>query len=213
MGVSGSAATGFVFTPPANFSGAVSLTYTVTRGGCTATATRRISVAVPPTLQASWQPVACPETRLAPLTLRFAVASSSGSAAPSVVWDFGDGSQSTEISPTHTYATPGLYQPRVLVRYNQDRCDITVNAPPVEVKARNIPNIITPNGDGQNQTFKIGPDCVPRLQVFSRWGQNVFESAAYHDEWNAHGQPAGVYYYLLSYPDGHRLKGWVEVVR
>ncbi|ALW84565.1 hypothetical protein AUC43_05375 [Hymenobacter sedentarius] len=211
--VSGSAATGFVFTPSANLSGSVSLTYAVTRGGCTATATRRISVAVPPVLLASWQPVACPETRLAPLTLRFAVASSSGSTAPSVVWDFGDGSKSSEVSPTHTYATPGLYQPRVLVRYNQDRCDITATAPPVEVKARNIPNIITPNGDSQNQTFKIGPDCVPRLQVFSRWGQSVFESATYHDEWDAQGQPAGVYYYLLTYPDGHRLKGWVEVVR
>jgi len=49
--------------------------------------------------------------------------------------------------------------------------------------------------------------------VFSRWGQQVFESAAYHDEWNAAGLPDGVYYYLLTYADGHRVKGWVEVVR
>jgi hypothetical protein len=213
-GVSGSVATGFVFTPPATFSGAVALTYTVTSGACTATAIRRVSVALPPLLSAFWAPVACPETRLAPLTVRFTLASSSNSVPPPpLVWDFGDGSQSTEANPTHTYATPGTYQPRVRMRHNQNRCEVEAVASAVVVQQRNIPNIITPNGDSQNQTFKIGPDCAPRLQVFSRWGQNVFESAAYHDEWSAEGQPAGVYYYLLSYPDGHRLKGWVEVVR
>ena len=41
----------------------------------------------------------------------------------------------------------------------------------------------------------------------------MFESAVYHDEWNADGQPAGVYYYLLTYTNGRRVKGWVEVVR
>jgi gliding motility-associated-like protein len=83
----------------------------------------------------------------------------------------------------------------------------------VEVVKRIVPNIITPNGDKQNETFQLGPDCVARLQVFSRWGQKVFESATYRDEWDAYGQPDGVYYYLLSYADGHRVKGWVEVVR
>jgi hypothetical protein len=107
----------------------------------------------------------------------------------------------------------GRNQPRVRLGYNQNRCDITLAAPLVEVKERKVPNIITPNGDPLNQTFRLGPDCTPRLQVFSRWGQQVFESAAYHDEWAAEGQPNGIYYYLLSYADGHRVKGWVEVVR
>ena len=121
--------------------------------------------------------------------------------------------QSTALNPTHTYAEPGRYQPRVRVRYNADRCETQLSAPPVEVVEHKVPNIITPNGDKQNETFRLGPDCVARLQVFSRWGQQVFESAAYHDEWDANGQPDGVYYYLLTYADGHRVKGWVEVVR
>ncbi|WP_177204643.1 gliding motility-associated C-terminal domain-containing protein [Hymenobacter arizonensis] len=212
-GVSGSAATGFQFTPPAGFSGTASLTYTVTQGACTTTATRRISVATPPLLLAFWDPVACPETRYAPLTARFTSASANNFSQFPRVWDFGDGTQSTEPTPTHTYTTPGTYRPRLLVRYNDNRCEAVANAPLIEVKARIIPNIITPNGDNQNQTFRIGPDCTPRLQVFSRWGQQVFESAAYHDEWDAHGQLPGVYYYLLTYTDGLRIKGWVEVVR
>ena len=214
-GVSGSALTGFVFTPAANFAGSVSVVYSVSNGNCAATATRRISVAPVPPLTASWTPAACPETRLAPLTLRFTVASplTSNFIAQTTVWDFGDGTQSTAVNPTHTYAGPGRYQPRVRVRYNADRCETQLSAPPVEVVEHKVPNIITPNGDKQNETFRLGPDCVARLQVFSRWGQQVFESAAYHDEWDANGQPDGVYYYLLTYADGHRVKGWVEVVR
>ncbi|MGY3088313.1 hypothetical protein ACVWYF_001346 [Hymenobacter sp. UYAg731] len=214
-GVTGSVAAGFVFTLPANFMGTATLTYTVTNVTCSgaSTATRRISVAPVPLVQASWQPVACPESRQVPLTLRFTLVSPANSSAPAVVWEFGDGTQSAEVSPLHTYATPGSYQPRLRLRYNLDRCETTATTPLVEAKERKVPNIITPNGDGQNQTFRLGPDCPPRLQVFSRWGQQVFEAAAYHDDWNADGQPDGSYYFLASYPDGHQLKGWVEVRR
>ena len=213
-GVSGSAATGFVFTPPAGLAAPITLTYAVSVGGCSGTATRRISVAPVPGLSGFWEPVACAETRLAPLMLRFTLASTVNfSPPPAVVWEFGDGSQSTEISPVHTYATPGTYQPRVRLGYNANRCETQAQLLPVEVQERKVPNIITPNGDDKNQTFRLGPDCPPRLQVFSRWGQQVFEAAAYHDDWNAAGQPAGVYYYLLTYPDGHRVKGWLEVAR
>ena len=214
LGVSGSVATGFVFAPPANFSGTITLTYTVPFAGCGgSSATRRISVAPVPVAQPTWVPLACPETRLAPLTVRFGLGGIAATPGLTVVWDFGDGSQSTEPSPTHTYAVPGRYQPRVRVRRDLIPCETQANAPLVEATERKIPNIITPNGDDQNQTFRIGPDCRPRLQVFSRWGQLVFDSPAYHDEWAAAGHPDGVYYYLLSYPDGHRVKGWVEVVR
>ena len=212
-GVTGSVATGFGFTPPAAFGPASTLTYSLVSAGCPATATRQVSVAPVPGLLLFADPVACAGTRRAPLTMRFVLASTINLSSFSRVWDFGDGTQSTEISPTHTYAVPGRYQPTVRVRYNLNRCEVAVAGPPVEVQARTVPNVITPNGDPLNQTFRLGPDCPPRLQVFSRWGQLVFEAAAYQDNWDAAGQPAGTYYYLLSYPDGVRLKGWVEVVR
>ena len=210
-GVTGSVATGFFFTPPANFVGAA-VTYSTTCSGLV-TAIRNISAAPVPMGQASWQPVACPETRLAPLTLRFTLAGAGNSLLSSLVWEFGDGTQSTETNPVHTYTTPGSYQPRLRLRYNQGHCETTVSLPLAEVRERKTPNIITPNGDGQNQTFQLGPGCAPRLRVFSRWGQQVFEAAAYHDEWDADGQPNGIYYYLATYPDGQQLKGWVEVRR
>ncbi|MBO2012868.1 gliding motility-associated C-terminal domain-containing protein [Hymenobacter negativus] len=214
LGVTGSVATGFTFTPPAGFSGTTTLTYTITSATlCSGNARRQISVAPEPVLQPTWASTNCPEYRLSPLTLRFTLDGTGLPASPTPVWEFGDGTQSSEFNPTHTYTTAGSFTPRVRLRYNTDRCEVQATLPVVEVKTQKVPNIITPNGDGQNQTFQLGPDCYPRLQIFSRWGQQVFESSTYHDNWAADGLPSGVYYYLAVYPDGHRLKGTVEVVR
>jgi hypothetical protein len=212
-GVSGSVASGFVFTPPAGFAGTLTLTYTVGNALCSNTARRLITAVPTPGVSVFREPIACPEARLAPLSLQFRIATTINTSQLNVLWDFGDGSQSTQESPVHTYARVGTYQPSVRLRYNSDQCEVLTTIPPVEVLERRIPNIITPNGDGQNQTFRLGPDCPPRLQIFSRWGRLVFESAAYRDDWSAAGSPDGVYYYLITYPDGHRLKGIVEVVR
>ncbi len=79
-----------------------------------------------------------------------------------------------------------------------------------------IPNIITPNGDPQNQFF--APQGLPAgdwaLLIFNRWGRQVFQQARYDYRWSAAGQPAGPYYYVLhNARSGQRHQGWVEVVR
>ena len=77
-----------------------------------------------------------------------------------------------------------------------------------------LPNIITPNGDHLNDTFRPLVSLEPvTLQVFSRWGQPVFEQANYLGSWNAGSLAAGSYYFRLSTASGESWKGWVEVVR
>ncbi|WP_157887124.1 DUF7948 domain-containing protein [Hymenobacter sp. PAMC 26628] len=211
-GVSGNAATGYVFTPPAGFSGSVALTYAA--GSCSTSAVRRVGVAPVPAVVAGWAPAACPEDRQVPLRVQFNLgAATNGAAVSGTVWDFGDGTQSTDASPAHTYAAAGRYQPTLRLRYNNGRCETTAALAPVEATDAPLPNIITPNGDGLNQTFRLPASCAPRIQIFSRWGQPVFEAVAYQNDWAAEGQPAGTYYYLLHYPDGHRVKGWLQVVK
>ena len=68
-----------------------------------------------------------------------------------------------------------------------------------------VPNIITPNGDGKNELFKV--PCVDndflnnRLKIFNRWGDEVYQAAPYKNDWGGtfKGQPlpAGTYFYLL----------------
>ncbi|GAA4496143.1 hypothetical protein GCM10023172_08860 [Hymenobacter ginsengisoli] len=209
-GVSGNTTAGFFFTPPVGFAGTAALSYTVASGGCTATTTRRVAVVPMPSLRPSWVPLACAEDRQVPLIVRFTDAG--GNAA--TTWDFGDGSPTaTGAVVQHTYQQAGHYQPRVRLRYLNTQCETTAPLASIEVINQAIPNIITPNGDKQNQYFELPPSCAPQLQLFTRWGQRVYETAVYHNDWDATGHPAGMYYYLLTYPDGRHVKGWLEVVK
>jgi len=85
----------------------VSLTVTTAIGGNTKTQSQYITVGTPGGPSALFS--ASPTSGLAPLTVQFADASTPG-AMPflSWAWNFGDGSVSTQQSPTHTYA-PGTY--------------------------------------------------------------------------------------------------------
>ncbi|WP_082685098.1 gliding motility-associated C-terminal domain-containing protein [Hymenobacter sedentarius] len=80
-------------------------------------------------------------------------------------------------------------------------------------------NVITPNRDGQNDEFRL-PDLPPNfcdaqfasIRIFSRWGQQVFESQDREFRWPGQGN-GGLYYYFVSYTDGRRYRGWLEVIR
>jgi gliding motility-associated-like protein len=85
-----------------------------------------------------------------------------------------------------------------------------------------FPNMITPNEDGQNDVWvldnlnSIYPDCVVR--IFNRWGNIVFESEGYLDNWDGTHKgerlPMGTYYYTIDLNDaeGSVLKGYVSIV-
>jgi len=63
-----------------------------------------------------------------------------------------------------------------------------------------IPNIITPNGDGSNDKFVIdGLEFFPNTQViiYNRWGKKVFESLNYQNDWGNSSISDGVYYYVV----------------
>ena len=80
------------------------------------------------------------------------------------------------------------------------------------------PNVITPNGDARND-FLIMPDLpvdfcgrsFAGIKIYSRWGQLVYQSPDRTFRWGGAGT-AGNYYYLVSYTDGRKFKGWVEVI-
>ncbi|HNW89867.1 MAG TPA: gliding motility-associated C-terminal domain-containing protein [Bacteroidales bacterium] len=66
-------------------------------------------------------------------------------------------------------------------------------------------NIITPNGDGQNDKFKVkGLENFPgsNMKIYNRWGKKVFESNNYGEDdntlWDGGKDADGVYYYVLT---------------
>jgi gliding motility-associated-like protein len=74
-----------------------------------------------------------------------------------------------------------------------------------------IPNAFSPNGNGVNETF--GPkgryfdDKTFKMQIFSRWGELVFETEDFFEQWdgrNKNGgkmQPIGVYAWVIEVVD------------
>ncbi|EKB47550.1 hypothetical protein B879_03850 [Cecembia lonarensis LW9] len=83
-----------------------------------------------------------------------------------------------------------------------------------------IPNVITPDGDGKNDTFEIkglNKFVSNEIVIFNRYGDHVFERKNYENDWNAPGQVAGTYFYVLVGVDAqgrtHEFKGWIQVIK
>jgi gliding motility-associated-like protein len=84
-----------------------------------------------------------------------------------------------------------------------------------------LPNVFTPNGDGINDTFTIQgilPDKW-QMQIFNRWGKQVFYSEGYQNNWTGNDQSGkeaqtGLYYYTLKDKASERqYKGFVQVLK
>jgi gliding motility-associated-like protein len=128
-----------------------------------------------------------------------------------ISWDFGDGSSSSEASPTHTYTRKGRYTVTLVVLDNAG-CLIT-QSKTLDILDFfiEIPNVFTPNGDQLNDTFfpKFRYITNLQLQVMNKWGEFIYRSRRLDDAgWDGSvaGQkaPEGVYVYKLSFqvPDG-----------
>ncbi len=67
-----------------------------------------------------------------------------------------------------------------------------------------LPNIITPNGDGINDFFIID-DAYSQLGntiiIINRWGNRMFDASPYLNDWGGEGVSDGVYFYMY-YPNG-----------
>lgn len=84
-----------------------------------------------------------------------------------------------------------------------------------------VPNVITPNGDGKNDVFRInGLELHPNntLSIFNRWGNEVYRSnGSYKNDWNGNGLNEGTYYYVLRIKekDGSERSttGWITLIK
>ncbi len=119
------------------------------------------------------------------------------------------------LSPaqTTTYTVTGSTSPT--------NCGATSQVTVTVLPHLRVPNAISPNGDGENDTWQIANiDDYPtnHVLIFNRWGNKVFEASNYSpaNEWNGTlgGQPApaGTYYYVISLSEGQSQSGSLTVV-
>ncbi|MEO5585619.1 MAG: PKD domain-containing protein, partial [Flavobacteriales bacterium] len=129
------------------------------------------------------------------------------SGASSWAWQFGDpdGSGSTVASPAFTYPGVGCY-PVSLVVTNAAGCAGSA-ARQLCVSGQDsliVPNVFSPNNDGQNDVFRITGGGLVSLdvQIFNRWGQEMLRIKQVNQAWDGRSPtgdvvPEGTYFYVL----------------
>lgn len=141
-------------------------------------------------------------------------------------WSFGDGTFSSETNPSHSYTMPGTFH----VTLESTSLYGCVDSAGVDVFISNelavyAPTAFTPNYDELNETFKVFADGIDessyKLIIYNRWGEAVFNSIGYENEWNGKFAdkdcPEGVYVWVVKFIDiygnEHVCSGNVTVIR
>ncbi|MDR2223936.1 MAG: choice-of-anchor J domain-containing protein [Flavobacteriaceae bacterium] len=81
-----------------------------------------------------------------------------------------------------------------------------------------IPQGISPNGDGVNDTFDLSAHGVESVKIFNRLGSEVYSyGIGYTNQWNGQDKngkvlPVGTYYYVVV-AQGKVRTGWVQINR
>ncbi|SHL12754.1 gliding motility-associated C-terminal domain-containing protein [Chitinophaga jiangningensis] len=136
------------------------------------------------------------------------------------LWEPATGLNSTTVqNPIATLTADQEY----LIRMTTAAGCVTTDSMLVRIRGNDVifvPNVISPNGDGKNDKWIIpGLNQYPNTEVYiyNRWGNQVYQSKNYDNQWDGDGLNEGTYYYIikLKLPGGgdRQYKGWVELVR
>ena len=202
--------------PEVSAAGIYTVVVTDNSTGCSATKTL---VVISSSVLAQFSPDVV--NGFAPLTVNF---NNQSTGAATYSWSFGNGT-SFDISPTNIFNSSGTYT--VVLQAMNGVCSSTAE---VIIKVLQdvgfVPEVFTPNGDGKNDFFDIrGLDNYPNnsLQIFNRWGNEVYFAKPYKNDWDgtpnragktgASKLPIGTYFYILDIgnPDKTIYRGFIEL--
>jgi gliding motility-associated-like protein len=123
--------------------------------------------------------------------------------AGAVSWNWVSGSGSGQNLRFQTRTESDSLQITLVATENNCTATRTATIPLVTpAEAIVFPNVITPNGDGINDSWCFEgaasfSDCF-EIQIFSRWGQKVFQSTSPETCWDPRDLPTGVYFFTTT---------------
>lgn len=143
-------------------------------------------------------------------------------------WDFGNGTTSNLQNPTTIYTSNGNYTVTQVVT-DQFGCTdsysviVGINNVVNDV-SQLIPNVISPNGDGKNDYWRLDFIDVyyknAVIEIFNRWGESIFRSTGYSNAWDGtyrgDALPVGAYYYTIDLKDPNKpgvIKGNITLLK
>jgi len=190
------------------------VTVTVTESGCTGTYSDNVVVYAQPDAFFTGDPE--PPLPLGETVVFTDQSTANGGTITSRIWSLDGVDVGEGLTWTWVNAQPGEHTITLTIT-TSDGCSDTYTIvyfiTPEDIV---IPNVFTPNGDGQNDRFEIENVQYYRnqLTVFNRWGQPIFEAKDYRSQWSASDVTDGTYYYVLVLTDsGREFTGHVTVLR
>lgn len=124
----------------------------------------------------------------------------------------------TSSTPKSTPADDITYK---LTLTGKGSCSVTDTIFIQVLKAPEVPNAFSPNGDGINDTWRIRYlESYPgaEIEVYNRYGQKVYYSIGYDKDWDGtYGGkplPVGTYYYIINPKNGRQIiQGSVTIIK
>ncbi|PQL90391.1 T9SS type B sorting domain-containing protein [Apibacter adventoris] len=117
-----------------------------------------------------------------------------------------------QTSNTFTNLEPGIYT--FYVRSKANGCE-AITSKGIIFK---VPNAITPNGDGYNDTWKLCGlnlfNSPSQIKIFDRYGKKVFEQQSdncflWDGKYLGRNLPTTSYWYIITIADGRKFTGWI----
>lgn len=152
---------------------------------------------------------------------------SSSAVNPSYKWYLNDVLIPSASSNTYTASGRGKYkvsitQAGTCTITNDLLFEITSTSNPFPDVAA-IPNIVSPNGDGINDTWEIPLEYVngtkAKVQIISSLGELVLDTDNYQNDWPSVAKPLSfsqvnpIYYYIITTTDNTVKKGSITVLK
>lgn len=123
-------------------------------------------------------------------------------------WSTGDTTQLISVTEPTTVS---------LTILSANNCSWADAAEVIPCTSFGIPNTITPNGDGSNDTWVINEVYTfpqNHVEIYDRSGRLVYSKSGYQNDWDGSGLPATVYYYSVTLdPDFDAQKGTITIIR
>ncbi len=167
---------------------------------------------------------ATPPSGVSPLTVNF---NNGSTGANNFIWDFGNGLGSGLTNPSTVYGNTGQYVVTLIAYNNTPNCADTATfiIDVYDEVVVIVPNIFSPNGDGNNDIFYVSTVGVKTVSgtIFNRWGKKVYEwngtpstTLGWPGTINGAKAEDGTYYYVIKAEgfDGkeYNEKGYLQLV-